>query len=207
MRAKSAVLLLLALGCGLVAAIGVTQVISKDTGPVPESADTSAIIVALRDIAPGELIVPAIGASGTLAQGEGPRRGPRQDRRHPGVPRPDRDPRRRAHPREETAGQGRHAADPDRLYPQGVSRRRGEGRPGERGGPDPAGRPRRRPGPPQTQQQQRRPRKPDPNVPPGHQGLRRRRRVQGQFRRHRRRLDDGQDHLAVGHARSRPRCS
>jgi pilus assembly protein CpaB len=60
MRAKSAVLLLLALGCGLVAAIGVTQVISKDTGSTPQTADTSPIIVALRDIAPGELITPQL---------------------------------------------------------------------------------------------------------------------------------------------------
>jgi pilus assembly protein CpaB len=60
MRAKSAVLLLLALGCGLVAAIGVTQVINKDVSPPAETGDTASIFVALRDITPGELITPQL---------------------------------------------------------------------------------------------------------------------------------------------------
>lgn len=60
MRAKSAVLLLLALGCGLVAAIGVTQVINKDVAPPVETGDTASIFVALRDITPGELLTPQL---------------------------------------------------------------------------------------------------------------------------------------------------
>jgi pilus assembly protein CpaB len=58
MRAKSVILLALALGCGLVAAIGVTQVISKDSKPAVQQGDTRSIIVATRDITPGELVTP-----------------------------------------------------------------------------------------------------------------------------------------------------
>jgi len=58
MRGKSAVLLLLALACGLVAAIGVTQVIRRDSEPVADQGDTRSIIVATQDITPGELITP-----------------------------------------------------------------------------------------------------------------------------------------------------
>jgi len=58
MQLKSAVLLLLALGCGLVAAIGVTQVLSNDSAPPPETGDTAPLFVAMQDIAPGELITP-----------------------------------------------------------------------------------------------------------------------------------------------------
>ncbi|MBN1590225.1 MAG: Flp pilus assembly protein CpaB, partial [Pirellulales bacterium] len=58
MRAKSAILLLLALACGLVAAIGVTQVISRNAEPAVQQGDTRPIIVAVADIAPGELITP-----------------------------------------------------------------------------------------------------------------------------------------------------
>ena len=58
MRPKSAILLILALGCGLIAAIGVTQVINRDTQANVQQADTRPIIVALRDINPGEIITP-----------------------------------------------------------------------------------------------------------------------------------------------------
>jgi len=57
MRAKSVILLILALGCGLVAAIGVTQVISKKPAPTPQG-DTLTIVVAAKDLKPGELISP-----------------------------------------------------------------------------------------------------------------------------------------------------
>ncbi|MBN2218209.1 MAG: Flp pilus assembly protein CpaB [Pirellulales bacterium] len=56
MRPKSLILLVLALGCGLVAAIGVTQVISKNREPVVQQGDTRSILVAVKDITPGELI-------------------------------------------------------------------------------------------------------------------------------------------------------
>ncbi|HLA83794.1 MAG TPA: Flp pilus assembly protein CpaB [Thermoguttaceae bacterium] len=58
MRSKSAILLVLALGCGLVAAIGVTQVINKDAKTTVQSGAMRSIIVAAKDIAPGELITP-----------------------------------------------------------------------------------------------------------------------------------------------------
>ncbi len=55
MRAKSMALLMLALGCGLVASIGITQVMAKrnlePSGPV---ADTLPIIVADKEIPLGE---------------------------------------------------------------------------------------------------------------------------------------------------------
>jgi pilus assembly protein CpaB len=61
MRAKSMALLMLALGCGLVASIGITQVMAKrnnePSGPV---ADTVPIIVALNDIPLGEPISAAM---------------------------------------------------------------------------------------------------------------------------------------------------
>lgn len=51
MRAKSFALLILALGCGLVASIGITQVLSKkDVEPVPLSADEVSVFVVMEDI-------------------------------------------------------------------------------------------------------------------------------------------------------------
>ncbi|HYW78265.1 MAG TPA: Flp pilus assembly protein CpaB [Thermoguttaceae bacterium] len=51
MRAKSFALLILALGCGLVASIAVTQVLAKkDAGPVAPSADEVSVFVAMEDI-------------------------------------------------------------------------------------------------------------------------------------------------------------
>jgi pilus assembly protein CpaB len=55
MRAKSMALLMLALGCGLVASIGITQVMAKrNTEPSGPVADTVPIFVAVKDIALGE---------------------------------------------------------------------------------------------------------------------------------------------------------
>ncbi len=55
MRGKSLALLVLALGCGLVASIGVTQVISKrHTDAAAPSVETQSIFVALADIGLGE---------------------------------------------------------------------------------------------------------------------------------------------------------
>lgn len=57
MRAKSVLLLVLALGCGLVASIGITQVMAKrDSGPKAPDADTQQIFVALADIPTNDLI-------------------------------------------------------------------------------------------------------------------------------------------------------
>ena len=56
MRAKSIVLLMLALGCGLVASIGITQAIQKDARPPEPEGDSVAIFVATKDIAAWELL-------------------------------------------------------------------------------------------------------------------------------------------------------
>jgi pilus assembly protein CpaB len=54
MKGKSLALLILALGCGLVASVGITQVLKRgDTGPPP---DTSPVFVAKTDIPMGSLI-------------------------------------------------------------------------------------------------------------------------------------------------------
>ncbi|HUT88767.1 MAG TPA: Flp pilus assembly protein CpaB [Thermoguttaceae bacterium] len=57
MRAKSVLLLVLALGCGLVASIGITQVMAKrDSGAPASDGDTQQIFVALADIPTNDLI-------------------------------------------------------------------------------------------------------------------------------------------------------
>jgi pilus assembly protein CpaB len=56
MRAKSLLLLMLALGCGLVASIGITQVMAKRNSAASGEGETSAIFVALEDIPTGDLI-------------------------------------------------------------------------------------------------------------------------------------------------------
>lgn len=61
MRARSIALLLLALGCGLVASIGITQVIgNRSNQPASPAADTNAIFVALEDIPFGEPLKPEV---------------------------------------------------------------------------------------------------------------------------------------------------
>jgi len=51
MRAKSFFLLLMALGCGLVASIGITQVMAKrDAEPPAQAGDTEVIFLAMKDI-------------------------------------------------------------------------------------------------------------------------------------------------------------
>jgi pilus assembly protein CpaB len=59
MRGKSLALLLLALGCGLVASIGITQMISK-RGTEPPPAETEQVVVAIQDIPLGEPITPLL---------------------------------------------------------------------------------------------------------------------------------------------------
>ncbi len=55
MRAKSMALLMLALGCGLVAAIGITQVLAeRNTKPSVPTGETMPIFVAVKDIPLGE---------------------------------------------------------------------------------------------------------------------------------------------------------
>jgi pilus assembly protein CpaB len=57
MRSKSIVLIVLALGCGLVAAIGATQVLERNK-TAGEQGETQAVFVALTDIAPNEELTP-----------------------------------------------------------------------------------------------------------------------------------------------------
>lgn len=54
MRAKSILLLLLALGCGLVASIGITQVMATRQAAGPGPVETESIFVAMKDIAMGD---------------------------------------------------------------------------------------------------------------------------------------------------------
>jgi pilus assembly protein CpaB len=57
MRAKSVALLMLALGCGLVASIGITQVLAnRNSKPVSRTGDTELIFVALKDISLGDAL-------------------------------------------------------------------------------------------------------------------------------------------------------
>lgn len=57
MRAKSLLLLLLALGCGLVASIGITQVIStKNSNQIPTNGEMTTIFVALEDLPMGDMV-------------------------------------------------------------------------------------------------------------------------------------------------------
>lgn len=61
MRAKSLFLLMLALGCGLVASIGITQVMAKRTTTVQlPTADMTTIFVALDDIPTGDPVTPQL---------------------------------------------------------------------------------------------------------------------------------------------------
>jgi pilus assembly protein CpaB len=50
MRGKSIVLILIALGCGLVASIGISQVLGRSGGPAATKMETEKVLVALTDI-------------------------------------------------------------------------------------------------------------------------------------------------------------
>jgi pilus assembly protein CpaB len=57
MRGKSLALLVLALGCGLVASIGITQVMGKrNADPVVPTGETETVFVALKDIGLGDIL-------------------------------------------------------------------------------------------------------------------------------------------------------
>jgi pilus assembly protein CpaB len=56
MRAKSIVLLVLALGCGLVAALGITQVLANRGAKPSAEGETENIFVAMKDIGLGEML-------------------------------------------------------------------------------------------------------------------------------------------------------
>ena len=58
MRPKSMVLLVLALGCGLVASIGITQVLAKRRGGPAATGETETIFVAMKEVAVGEPLTP-----------------------------------------------------------------------------------------------------------------------------------------------------
>lgn len=61
MRPKPIILLVLALGCGLVASVGINQVLAKrrSEAPIP-SGETKAILVAMADIESGTVITPQL---------------------------------------------------------------------------------------------------------------------------------------------------
>lgn len=56
MRGKSLFLLLLALGCGLVASVGITRVMAKRTTDAPAAAEMETVIVAVQDLPLGDPI-------------------------------------------------------------------------------------------------------------------------------------------------------
>ena len=58
MRAKSILLLMLALGCGLVASIGITQMVGKHGEDQPPADDSETVVLAARDIGMGDPIKP-----------------------------------------------------------------------------------------------------------------------------------------------------
>lgn len=60
MRPKSLALLLLALGCGLVASIGITEVLAKRGEPTGPTGETQSLFVAMTDIGLGDLITPQV---------------------------------------------------------------------------------------------------------------------------------------------------
>ncbi|NUQ64571.1 MAG: Flp pilus assembly protein CpaB, partial [Pirellulales bacterium] len=60
MRAKSIVLLMLALGCGLVASIGITKVMANRNSHSSPVAQTQSIFVAMSDIPMGDPITPQV---------------------------------------------------------------------------------------------------------------------------------------------------
>ncbi len=61
MRPKSIVLLLLALGCGLVASISITKVMAnRNAAPAPLAAESESIFVAMTDIPMGDPITPEV---------------------------------------------------------------------------------------------------------------------------------------------------
>ena len=61
MRPKSLILLLLALGCGLVAAIGINKVLaSRPTEQAAETGEMMPIFVALTDIGMGDPLTPEV---------------------------------------------------------------------------------------------------------------------------------------------------
>ncbi len=60
MRPKSLILLSLALGCGLIASLGINQVMSKGSPVAAPSGETEPILVALEDIPANELLTPKL---------------------------------------------------------------------------------------------------------------------------------------------------
>ena len=69
MRAKSMALLMLALGCGLIASIGITQLLAeRNAKPQVLSGETVSVYVATKDIPLGEPVT-AVDQRRTLAQG------------------------------------------------------------------------------------------------------------------------------------------
>lgn len=60
MRPKSLSLLLLALGCGLVASIGITQMMSRNKDAAAPTADSQSIFVATTDIGMGDILTPDV---------------------------------------------------------------------------------------------------------------------------------------------------
>ena len=83
MRPRSIALLLLALGCALVATIGVMELtINRNTEPESQPGETQPIFVAMTDIGMGDYVGRPICEIGAVAEGQGSGRGSLEDRGH-----------------------------------------------------------------------------------------------------------------------------
>jgi len=60
MRTKSIVLLALALGCGVVAAVGITQVMATRDAEGPVPVEMQSIVVAMKDVPMGDPVPPEL---------------------------------------------------------------------------------------------------------------------------------------------------
>ena len=151
MRPKSLLLLALALGCGLVASIGISQVMDRNGEP-HGTLETVPIYVALHNINLGDPIDAEMLSLAGVAQGQGAARRDLEAGR-PGRPPPaHRDHRRRADPGRQAAGPGPdrrpdpldsegHAAEDDRRRRRKERRRlAGPRRPRRRAAVRPQGR-------------------------------------------------------------------
>ena len=101
MKGKSLALLVLALGCGLVASLGITQVL-PNAAAIRAPSDTTPVYVAKADIATGVARQRRERQTRTMAQGSSSCRGGEPPGRHRRPPRAAEDLRRRADHRAQT---------------------------------------------------------------------------------------------------------
>ena len=88
MRPKSLLLLALALACGLIAAIGINQVMAnRSQQPDARHGEMAPIFIALTDVGLGDPLTPQVPEARRVAQVQDPGRRDDQARRYRGTPR------------------------------------------------------------------------------------------------------------------------